>query len=289
MKSLTHMKILRMKSILIVLAATLLASFNEPARADEAAPAVGARPTTVEHRSFTGTIQRVDDKERTLVIESFFLTRTFTAGNHCRVELEDKPSAALKDLRPGHRVQVQYLARDGVNVAARIRQENSSFTGNITALDATGKTFKVKHGLSTKAFNLGDGCQIVVRGEKGRSFADLKLGHKVTVRFASALPENFAFKIEQSSLEFTGTIEAMDAGTGTLKARQLLGSKTFKLGDDCPIIVEGRTGAKLRDLRLGDKITFHYEDVDGVLIANHLARENAPSAKPESEPLIRKD
>jgi Cu/Ag efflux protein CusF len=281
------MKTLGLKRILLALLASQITSFNSPARADEAAPATAA--ITAENRSFTGTVKRLDDKERTLVVDSFFLTRSFTAGNHCRVELEDKPNSALKDLRPGHRVQVQYQTKDGVNVAARISQENASFTGHVTSLDPAGKTFKVKQGVSTKAFALGDGCKITVRDEKGHAFGDLKLGHKVTVRYASSVPQNVAFTITQSSLDFTGTIEAIDAGAGTLKARQMVGGKTFKMGEDCPILVEGRTGAKLRDLRIGDKINFQYEDVDGVLVANRIALEGPAAPTAEAARPVRKE
>ena len=287
MKSPILMKTPSMKHILLALFASFATSFVAPAVADEAPEA--AATLAAENRSFTGTIKRLDDKERTFVVGSFFLTRNFTAGNHCRVELEDKPNAAFKDLQLGHRVQVQYLTRDGVNVAARITQENDSFTGHITALDATGKTFKVKHGVSTKAFSLGEGCKIVVREEKGHSFGDLKLGNKVTVRYAPGIPQNVAFTVTQSSLEFTGTVEALDAAAGTLKARHMVGSKTFKMGEDCPIIANGGTNAKLRDLRIGDKITFQYEDVDGVLVANRIALDGSAASTAEAPQTVRKE
>jgi len=288
MKSLVLMKTPKMKPILLALLAVFAAGFVAPARADEAPQAADA--LAAQNHSMTGTIKRLDDKERTLVVGSFFLTRNFTAGNHCRVELEDKPNAALKDLRPGHRVQVQYLTRDGVNVAARITQENDSFTGHVTALDAAGKTFKVKHGVSTKSFSLGEGCKFVVRDEKGHSFGDLKLGHKVTVRYAPGLSQNVAFTVSQSSLEFTGTVEALDASAGTLKARPTVGgSKTFKMGEDCLIISNGRTNAKLRDLRIGDRILFHYEDTDGVLVANRIALDGSAAPAADGAQTVRKE
>ena len=242
-----------------------------------------------EHKSFTGNISRVDARERTITVESFFFTRTFATGDHCRVQLEDKPVASLNDLQPGHRVQVNYLITDGVMVAARILQENSAFTGHITSLDATGKVFKVKDGLATKAFKVSDSCKFNLRDGKGQSLADLKIGHKITVRYAPALQQNLAFKIELNSFVVTGTIEALDARAGTLKTRQTLSSKTFKFGEDCAIIIGGSTGAKIRDLRVGDKIACHYEDVDGVLIANRVALESPASTTAESGRPVRKE
>lgn len=242
-----------------------------------------------KHKSFTGTIGRVDARERTITVESFFLTRTFATGDHCRVQLEDKPVASLNDLQPGQRVQVKYLTTDGVMVAARIIQENSAFTGHIISLDATGKVIKVKDGLATKAFKVSDSCKFTLRAENGQGLAALKIGHKVTVRYAPTLQQNLAFKVELNSLVVTGTIEAVDASTGTLKTRQTLASKIFKFGGDCAIIIGGRAGAKISDLRIGDKIACHYEDVDGILIVNRVALESPASTAAESARTVRKE
>jgi Cu/Ag efflux protein CusF len=200
--------------------------------------------------------------------------------------LEDKPGAALKDLRPGHHVEVAYLAKDGVKVASQIAQKDSTFTGHVSAVDPAKRTFVVKSGVNSKTFTAADDCKVVIRDEKDRGLENLKVGHKVTVRFAATMQEYLAHKVEQSSLVFSGTVEAIDATTGTVKAKQVLASRKFKLGDECPIIIDGRAGGRLSDLRIGDKLSFHYEDVDGVLVANRVARENSPR-KSEPDQLTR--
>src|SRR5258705_10827569 len=107
---------------------------------------------TAKQRSFKGTVMAVDEKERTLGVKRFWSTSAFEIGDHCKVSLEDKADAALKDLRPGHRLEVQYLAHDGVKVASRIAQKDMTYTGHVCARDTTHGTFTVKAGTDSKTF-----------------------------------------------------------------------------------------------------------------------------------------
>jgi len=231
--------------------------------------------TTAKQKSFNGTVMTVDEKERTLGVKRFWSTRTFDVGDHCKVSLEDKEDAALKDLRPGHRVEVQYLMRGGVKVASCIAQNDLTYAGHISAMDTAHRIFTIKAATSSKTFVAGDDCKFVIREEKDKSLADLRIGHKVTVRYLTTPQANMARRVEQMSRMFTGTIDVIDAETRTIKAQHLFSEKKFKLANDCQIIVGGRMDGKLSDLRIGDKLSFHYEDVDGVLVANRIAREGS--------------
>lgn len=243
---------------------TLLTALSGRADADDSSAA--------KSHTFTGKVKLADEKGRTLTVKAFLSTRRFNIGDHCKVSLEDKPEATLNDLRPGHQVEVEYQEHNGVNVASRIMQKNINFTGYISAIDPDSKTFTVKRGVTRKAFVATDDCKIVIRDETDHTFADLKLGHKVTVRYTAAEGAEVAHHIEQSSLTFTGTLEAIDATTGTMKAKQLLADRRFTLAKDCQLIIDGRLNGKLSDLRIGDKLSFQYEDADGVLVANRIER-----------------
>ena len=80
---------------------------------------------------------------------------------------------------------------------------------------------------------------------------------------------------------FKGTVVKVDDKDRTLKAEHFMADRRFHLADDCPIVVNGKPDGKLSDLRIGDTVMFNYENVDGVLVANRIARETGP-AKPES-------
>src|SRR5262249_45237762 len=90
-----------------------------------------------------------------------------------------------------------------------------------------------------------------------------------------------AQRIEQFGSTFTGTIEAIDADARTLRAQHLLSEKKFNLAKDCAIMLGGKPGGKLSDLRIGEKLSVVYEEVDGVLVATCVTREASP---PKSAP-----
>jgi hypothetical protein len=60
-----------------------------------------------------------------------------------------------------------------------------------------------------------------------------------------------------------------------VKARNLLNEKTFHLVNGCQIVIENRSGARLQDLRIGDRVALTYEAEDGVLLVNRIGREDS--------------
>jgi len=263
------MKTAKVRSIVAVWATLLLLASTGWAGA--------AVPSTARPKSFKGTVTAVDQKEKTFAVRGFWSTRTFNAGDHCKVSLEDKEDAELKDLRPGYRVVVNYPGNNGVRVASQVVQKNLVFTGNISAIDPAGRILKVKRGTVSETFVAGDHCKVIIREDRNRALADLRIGHKVTVSYSAPGGAKVAQRIEQTGSIFTGTVEAIDADDRTLKAQHLLSEKKFNLAKDCPIVIGGKSVGKLSDLRIGDKLTVHYEDLDGVLVATTIAREASPT------------
>jgi len=233
-----------------------------------------AVPSAPKPKSFKGTVTAVDQKEKTFAVRGFWSTRTFNAGDHCKVSLEDKADAELKDLLPGHRVEVRYLGNSGVIVASQVMQKNLIFAGHISALDPAGRTIKVKRGSVSETFVAGDHCKVIIRDERSRGLGDLRIGNKVIVSYSAPAGAKVAQRIVQSGSTFNGTVEAIDADDRTLKAQHLLSEKKFNLAKDCPIIIDGKSVGKLSDLRIGDKLSIHYEDLDGVLVATSITRES---------------
>lgn len=97
-----------------------------------------------------------------------------------------------------------------------------------------------------------------------------------TVRYTESGGAKVAQRIEQASSTFTGTVEAIDADARTIKAQHLFSEKEFNLAKDCPILFDGKSEGKLSDLRIGDKLSVQYEDIDGVLVATRIARDASP-------------
>jgi Cu/Ag efflux protein CusF len=266
----------QMKTAMVRLTMAVWATLLLLALTGRAAAAVSS---TAKPKSFKGTVTAVDQKEKTFAVRGFWGTKTFNVGDHCKVSLEDKADAELKDLRPGYRVEVSHLENNGVRIASQVMQKNLVFTGNIAAIDPASRTLKAKRGTVTETFVAGDHCNVIIRNDRNRPLADLRIGGKVTVSYATPGGARVAQKIEQTGSTFTGTVEAIDADARTLKAQHLLSEKKFNLAKDCPIVIGGKSDGKLSDLRIGDKLSVHYEEMDGVLVATCVAREDA-SAKP---------
>jgi hypothetical protein len=144
---------------------------------------LAASPSTAKLDRFEGTVREVNAADRTIAVKNFWTTRTFALGDACRVTLEDSPNGVLRELKPGQRVKIQFANHNGVRIAREINQEDLTFTGSIAALDSTNKTFRVKSGLTDRHFTAAQDCQVIFRDGKHHTFADLKIGHRVTVKY----------------------------------------------------------------------------------------------------------
>ncbi len=244
-----------------------------------AIPVNGNEPAPVQKdKIFKGSVVTVDPKEKTVSAKAFWGTRIFNVGNNCTVSLEDQPTASLADLQPGEKVEISYQSAHGVPVADRIAQHNLVFTGYIFAIDPAKRTLTVKHGVYTRNFALADDCTVVIKDDNTKTLDELKVGHTVNVVYKSLNDSMVARRIEQKSPTFVGTIKAIDAETRTVKAKDLLAEKTFHLADGCQIVVGGKPGGSLSDLRIGARFAFTYEDTDGVLVANRIGHDATTSS-----------
>lgn len=229
----------------------------------------------LDQKQFKGTILRIDQPNQIISVKGslFWSTPIFNVGDQCLILLEDKKEAAFKDLRPGQRIQIRYRVLEGVKVANQITEKNPTFAGHISAIDPAQHTFKVKDGVVTKEFKADPHCAILGRENKPATIHDLKLGHRVTVTYLDLDSGKQATKIQQTSLVFSGTLEAIDVDARMLRAQHMLSEKKFSMASKCPIVVGQRTDGKLTDLGLGDKLVVHYEIMDGVMVANRIELE----------------
>lgn len=222
---------------------------------------------------YKGTVSAVDAAEKTVSVKGAMFSKTFNAAEECKVSLEDKPEATLIDLRVGQKVEVQYQSAQGVLVAGQITQHNLMLKGYITAVDPANRMLVLKSSTHTQNLKVADDCKVILKDKRYGTLESLKIGHTVNVAYDPADVAITARKIEQKAETFVGTIQALDARTRTVKARSFMTEKKFNLADGCRIVVANKSDASLRDLRLGDKVEFSYENADGVLIASRIGRD----------------
>jgi Cu/Ag efflux protein CusF len=242
------------------------------------------KPSTKQDKLFAGTVSQVDAAGKVLIVKTFWSTRTFSVSDTCKVALEDKPEAALADLQPGQNIRIHYRDAHGVKIAHEILQQNLVYHGHIESIDAANKTVGVKRGGSTRSFTLPEHFTVRVKDNKSGSLEDLKIGQTVDVIYEPHGDSCYlARRIEQKHPTFVGTIRSLDAATRTVKAKNFCDEKQFRLADGCRIVTADNPNAALRDLRIGDRVEFVYEDKDGVLIANRIGQESSPAAAVGSE------
>jgi hypothetical protein len=72
--------------------------------------------------------------------------------------------------------------------------------------------------------------------------------------------------------QYTGTVTAIDAKAGSLIVKKGEESKTFKIGEKTKYstMEKPKGTAAVADVKVGDKITVHYTDEDGVLVAHSV-------------------
>lgn len=253
------------------------------AYADETVTAKG----TPEEKTFTGTIKAVDAKERAVKVKRFLFAKSFQLGESCQIDVGDKKGVDAEELRPGQKVEVRYKDASGVLVASHVAQQPMVWRGRVEVLDADKHRLAVKGGTRTKNFVLTDDSKILLAGGKNGKFDDVKIGHRVAVVYELPGEQPVARRIEQTSETFTGNLSAIDAQERTVKAKHLLGEKKFRLADDCQILVNGKLGGELSDLRLGRKFILSYEEVDGINVVSRIASADGEPAATETAAAVK--
>lgn len=263
------MKTTKSKNWTAVCAAVLTATAAFRASADPAATA--ARP----EKNYTGTIVSVDPQEHVLNAKGFLLSKKFNLGADCAYTLLDNGIGAIGDLRPGEKVKVAYQNADGVLVADRVEQQPMRYEGMVKAIDPAAHTLTLRLGGMDKTFQIANDCSVVLRNDKSGTPADIQTGNHVTVTYETPGGTLTARQIAQTSAEFTGTLTAIDLEEKTVKAKAAFSSKKFNVGDNCAIVINGRTDGHLSDLKPNEKLVFSYDEINGVNVVNRIAPAEA--------------
>jgi Cu/Ag efflux protein CusF len=237
--------------------------------ADEQTAAPAAKPD----KTYTGTVVSVNPDGRTLDVKGFWLSKEFNLGDQCAYVLWNNPSGAISDLRPGEKLTITYQDTSGVLVADRVQQIPMTCSGTVKSYDPTTHTLVLRSGWVDNTLQVPDNCKIVLYGDKPGMIADVQTGDPVTITYDTPNDRMTAQQIAQTNASYTGELTAVNLNDRTVMAKTLFGSKTFHVADNCSIVDNGKLGGHLSDLKLGDKFSFSYDDVNGVNIANRIAAE----------------
>ncbi|MGA2801680.1 MAG: hypothetical protein ABSE97_04835 [Verrucomicrobiota bacterium] len=191
--------------------------------------------------------------------------------------------------------------KSSADQTATAPQPGETYTGIITAINPQGRVLDVKN----KKFNLSDTCTYTIVGKDTGSVGDLHPGQQVTVSYhiTSVLPADraqqepetaaggqkimvnnyyytndvfVADSVQQELMTRNGTVRTNDLTHHTLMLRFLVLNKTFKIADDCQIILsDGKNGA-ITDIQSGNYVTVTYETPGGdEAVAHKIAQTDA--------------
>jgi len=234
---------------------------------------VSAKATTAKpDKTYTGTVVSVNPKENMLDVKGFwFSNKKLNLGSACTYSIVGQENGTIGDLRPGQKVRVAYQDAHGVLIADRVSQEPMRDVGMVKSIDPVAHTMTLHVGAFDKTFQLPADCDVTLRGGKSGTIVDIQPGYHVTVTYEVPNGKATAREIAQTSATFTGDMTAIDLDQKTIRAKSMFDMKRFNVGNDCAILVNGKPDGKLTDLRPGEKLTFSYDDVNGVNVATRIA------------------
>lgn len=266
-----------LKQSLLALGATLALLTSAPLTFADAAlnapPAtVPTKSTTSDQREYIGTLKAVDAEDHTVKVEKVLWNKTFNIADTCTFAIGLDKAASLEKLQPNMEVVVRYQETDGVLIASHIAQRWHAYTGEVKAVASGSKEVTLEKMGMARKFKLSEDARLLVHN-KEITLKELKPGQRVTINYTKLDDQLWALKVVDPTDTMTGSLEAIDVASNTVKVKYLMTSRKFNLGDGCKVMVNDAEG-KLKDLRIGQKVTIDYEEVRGVFVAARIELNN---------------
>jgi Cu/Ag efflux protein CusF len=155
--------------------------------------------------------------------------------------------------------------------AARMQPQTTSaktYTGMVKSVDAQNRSVTVTKFIGSKRFNLGDSCVFDLVDKSASSINGVRAGQKVTLTYENANGVLVADHLIQEPLLHKGTVKSIDAEKHTLT----VGSKTYQIADDCPVVLRDNKAGTTTDVKPGLLVTVLHEDSDGLATARQITQ-----------------
>jgi Cu/Ag efflux protein CusF len=138
---------------------------------------------TQQPMQYEGMVKAIDPKAQTLTLHVGIMDKTFQVPAECAVTLRGDKSGTVADIQAGDHVTVTYEVPEGKATAREIAQTSATFRGDLTAIDLDQRTIKAKATFSTKKFEVGDDCAIVINGKPDGKLTDLRPGESLAISY----------------------------------------------------------------------------------------------------------
>jgi hypothetical protein len=139
-------------------------------------------------------------------------------------------------------------------------------------VNPNGNMLELKEFLFSKEFHLGEKCTYIQWNKSAGSIADLRPGEKVTVFYQDAMGVLVADRIQQDPMTKAGTVATIDATSHLLTLRSGWVDKTFRVPDNCQIMLPGNKAGSLASLKRGYYVKVIYELPQDKLVAREITQ-----------------
>ncbi len=228
-------------------------------------------------KTTTGTIGAINPRDKVLSVQGMVFSKTFVLGDNCTLTATDQKAGSLADFRPGEKVDVSYRNVDGVLIASSVAEVRLTYTGTVSAFNPAEHSLTLQHNGAVRVFQLADHCSVILNGDTKGVLDNVQVGNRVTVVYETPNGQWTARRIEQPSLQFTGSLDAIHPADRTISAgKKLIGEKEFHLASDCAFVNNGMINGRMQDLKLGRNYELSYTTVNGVNIVTRIAPAMTP-------------
>jgi hypothetical protein len=157
-----------------------------------------------------GMVKAMDPATQTLTLHAGLRDKKFQLPADCEVTLRGGRAGTIADIQPGNHVLITYEVPDGKATARQIAQTSETFTGDLTAIDLDQKTMKAKAMFTTRKFNVGDDCAVVINGKPNGKLTDLRFGESLTFSYDTINGVNVVNRIAPANGSGSAVAEKTD-------------------------------------------------------------------------------
>src|SRR5208282_4283724 len=142
---------------------------------------------------------------------------------------------------------------------AAVPAKERQATGKVEYVNNDEHAVTVRGLLRLRTFELGNNCAVTRWDNTDGTIKDLRPGQKVTIGYRDVHGVLAADRIEQEAMRYRGIVKVMDPARRQLVLRSWNREKTFRLAEDCKVILHDQQNSALASIKPGDHAMVVYE------------------------------
>jgi hypothetical protein len=166
----------------------------------------------------------------------------------------------------------------GANGPMCTAKSQAAWSGTVTAVNTDTHTIKAASWWQTRTFDVSSACAISTLDKGTAALNDLRPGEKVKVCYQKQGGLRIADRIEVQSLHLTGTVLTVDEKDRMATVQENLQHRTFRVADDCKVILSHNREGTLADLAPGARVSVTYDSPGAPLMAYRIQEQSQTTA-----------